>query len=113
MGNCSTEHLKGKAKKIADDICAAFKKRYGEEPDSGGCKTFYSTKEWAARGERWGNGAVLVVVYDGGDFYELLSCNAASYLRPGSFSETMDDLCKKHGCYREHLTSWASALYKI
>lgn len=33
--------------------------------DTGGCKTFYSPKEWQEKGNRYGTKSVLIVVYDG------------------------------------------------
>ena len=39
---------------------------------TGGCTTFYTPAEWRSRGEPLEDGAVLVVVYDGGDVGRLI-----------------------------------------
>ena len=34
--------------------------------ETGGCRTFYSPREWKKRGELYGKDSLLIVVYDGG-----------------------------------------------
>lgn len=71
---------------------------------SGGCKAFYSPREWADRGEEYGLGSELIVVHDGG----CLSTADDDYGR--WVGDTMTDL-DALGLYVEHCTCWYSALY--
>ncbi len=75
---------------------------------TGGCKTFYSPQEWADRGEEYGQGAELIVVYDGGDVRAWFSCDHGSY----QMQEKMREALKKVGVYAEECTCWYSAVYK-
>lgn len=45
-----TSHLKGLARKIADDLVKHLHTRLGEDASGGGCKAFYSAQEWDDRG---------------------------------------------------------------
>jgi hypothetical protein len=76
--------------------------------ETGGCKAFYSPKEWKARGEDYGTTSELIVVYDGGNVRELFE---------PEFSDVLFDklnLClKEKGLWFELCTCWYSAIYKI
>ena len=74
---------------------------------SGGCRTFYTPKEWADRGEVSGNGSILVVVYDGGDLYSLLSYHSESPRMRDRMDEAMDNA----GFFIETINCWSSAVY--
>lgn len=106
----STDHLKGKSKKIADSITKWYTERFGEAPDGGGCKAFYSTKEWKDRGEDYGTESLLILCHDGGDLYYLCNYEAGCY-------KTIDDfqafLQREHGVYVEQCTPWYSAVYPV
>ena len=47
--------------------------------DSGGCKTFYTPREWRDRGEVDGREAILIVVHDGGDVSPLFNWSYEAY----------------------------------
>lgn len=73
---------------------------------TGGCQAFYTPEAWKARGETYGNGAELVVVYDGGDialFFD--SYEAVTRLR-----DAMAEALDKVGVYIEPMTCWGSAI---
>ena len=76
--------------------------------ETGGCRLFYSPKEWKDRGEEYGTEGILVVVYDGGDAYHHFSYNteAVSYL------DKMAEALKKVGVHAEACTGWYSAVYE-
>ena len=76
--------------------------------NSGGCKTFYSPKEWEERGEDYGTDSELIVVHDGGDPGMAFSYDRECY-------ETLDgmiDALKPLNVYPEQCTCWYSAIYK-
>jgi len=76
--------------------------------ETGGCKTFYTPKEWKARSEKWGTTSELVFVYDGGDLYSIMS-NEFGYQ---TSDELQQDL-QKIGLYYEECTCWYSAIYEV
>lgn len=47
-----------------------------EDMSTGGCKAFYSPIEWAERGESYGRGSKLIIVYDGGDLRPYMNMDA-------------------------------------
>jgi len=71
---------------------------------TGGCKAFYSPREWFARGERYGTRSELVVVYDGGELGEVCRMDGAFY------SELVEALKGQH-LYVEECTGWYAAVY--
>jgi hypothetical protein len=73
---------------------------------TGGCKAFYSPKQWAARGEEYGTKSELVVVYDGGDVRELFEPEFGF-----SWRDEMWDKLKEQGLWYEPCTCWYSAIY--
>lgn len=74
---------------------------------TGGCKTFYSPKEWAERGEEYGLDSELIVVYDGGEVKEFFC-----YLEENDdCMEIMDQALASVGVYDEPCTCWYSAIY--
>jgi hypothetical protein len=74
--------------------------------DTGGCKTFYSPAEWAARGEDYGTNSELVVVYDGGDVRPFFNCNETFV-----YFEKMIEALQPAGLYFEQCTGWYAAIY--
>ena len=75
---------------------------------TGGCRLFYSPKEWEERGEPYGQGGLLVVVYDGGDarpFFE-------GYETRWAYSEPLREALAKIGVYTEAGTHWHSTVYE-
>lgn len=75
---------------------------------TGGCKAFYSPREWRDRGERYGEGSVLVVVHDGGDLASVFNLDYEAY----SLYDNMDATLDKAGFYAESMTCWCTAIYK-
>lgn len=76
--------------------------------DTGGCRTFYTPKEWDERGEAYGHKSLLVVVYDGGDLYNFLSYNTDF----GKGRDAMAEALANVGVYAESCTGWYSAIYE-
>ena len=76
---------------------------------TGGCKTFYAPSDWKRRGEKYGQGATLIVVYDGGDVGQFFSLDKAypSY----KTHTTMTEALKAAGFFVEECTGWYAAIY--
>jgi len=74
---------------------------------TGGCKAFYSPKEWATRGESYGTKSELVVAYDGGSVSEALRLGEDI-----GFYEEMRARLKDVGLYSEECTGWYCGIYK-
>ena len=106
----NTEHLSGEAKTVANGIVEWMATRYGSAPDGGGCKAFYSAKEWKERGESYGTNALLVLVHDGGDLAPLCNWDYECYKQMDEFGKYLRE---KHEVYVEGCTSWYSAVYKV
>ena len=101
--------LSEKGRKAAQTI-RAFMKKNGL--GTGGCKAFYSPKEWLSRGEDYGLDSELVVVYDGGDLYYVMNPHYADY--PSVFyglQEELEEELKKAGVYSEACYGWHGAIY--
>lgn len=75
---------------------------------TGGCKAFYSPEEWQIRGEKYGEGSVLIVVHDGGDLAPIFNLDYECY----ALNEKMDAALNKAGFWAESMTSWCTAIYK-
>lgn len=78
-----------------------------ELPHCGGCRAFYSPKEWKERGEAHGLDAALIVVFDGGDL--------AHYFNPsyesGALLSKMHKALVAMGFRYELCTHWYAAVY--
>jgi len=99
--------------------------------DTGGCRAFYSPKEWEDRGEQDGIRSKLIVVYDGGSLrpyfnmdaaYEAHCMVAEFYKESGDIEmlespydsyEKLNAALRKEGLYFEECTNWYAAVYKI
>jgi len=76
---------------------------------TGGCKTFYNPDEWIkTRGEVYGQGSELIVVYDGSSVKHLFSIDSWE----DKFYEAMEEALKEEQFYWEECTNWYSAIYK-
>lgn len=107
----NTTHLRGLARKVADEIVAFYRERLGEDPDGGGCRAFYGAAEWRERGEAYGQGSVLVVVHDGGALSPYLGLREPGAWR---FYEALQErLHAKHGVYMEACTSWYTSVHLV
>lgn len=106
----STETLDGEALEAAKIIMSAMTSNFPNdwELSGGGCKVFYSPEEWQERGERYGDGSVLVVTYDGGDHKTFFNydyeCNDSI--------AAMDNALLKAGYNHEPINHWSTAIYK-
>ena len=74
--------------------------------ETGGCRAFYSPKEWTQRGEEYGKNSELIVVYDGGDVRELFEPEFC-YKLPDALYEAL----KSKRLWYEPCTCWYSAIY--
>lgn len=106
----STETLDGEALEVAKIIMSALTSNFPNdwELSGGGCKVFYSPEEWQERGERHGNGSVLVTVYDGGDHAPFFSYDYDS----SSSISAMDTALSDAGYMHEPINHWSTAIYK-
>lgn len=98
------EGLSDLGKKAAEAVLATTGAESG-----GGCRAFYTPEEWAARGEKYGTGSVLVVVHDGGDLAPSFNMDHCAYESMERVRKALEPL----GLYAEQCTSWYSAIYKI
>lgn len=105
----STEHLTGEGKKIADAIVKWMTDRNGRTPYGGGCRAFYSAKEWKERGEAYGTNGALILCHDGGDLYYHCDYDAGCWPMVQEFHKFLES----KGYYVECCTSWYSAVYKL
>ena len=91
-------------------IMKLFKEENGVFPiDSGGCTTFYSPKEWAERGEKYGRNSVLVVCHDGGDVGNYFNYDYENY----KAIKRMSNALREVGLYAECCTAWYTAIYPL
>jgi hypothetical protein len=79
-----------------------------EMTETGGCKSFYSPAEWRKRNEKYGQGAELIVVYDGGSLYPFFNLDAECY----ELHDEMSNALKEAGLYVEECTGWYAAVYR-
>lgn len=75
---------------------------------TGGCKAFYSPKQWRARGEDYGTEAELIVVHDGGDLAPYFNYDYECY----QMVEQMNAALLEAGLFAESCTSWYTAIYR-
>lgn len=107
--DCNTDHLKGKTKKVAELIKLHAADFYNRPPDGGGCRTFWTPKEWKDRGEQYGTEAVLIVVHDGGDMAPFFNYDYQCY----SAIDALNEKLRGVGYYAEQCTSWYTAIYEL
>ncbi len=99
-----TKGLRGEAKKIASVI----KIIAGENASGGGCKAFYTPKQWEEKGESYGLKSQLIVVHDGGDLAPYFNYDYECY----GMIEKMNKALQEIGYYAESCTCWYTAIYK-
>ena len=83
-------------------------KEMGSEFSTGGCKLFYSPKEWKDRGEEYGTESLLVVVHDGGDAAYWFNYDYMAY---SMIDKMTKELQEKLNVYAEQCTCWYTAIY--
>jgi len=86
--------------------------------DTGGCKVFYTPKQWRERHEEYGCKSELIVVHDGGD-HSVAVCMDAAYenfcgLLPNPYRlhEELIEKLAEIGVFMEACTRWYSAIYE-
>lgn len=94
----------------AHAIIAGFLKRRKLRPDSA-CRTFYTGAEWTARGEKYGEHAILIVVYDGGELGAALNIERAEEHDRGKAYNALRDALHAAGFGIEEGTHWFSMVY--
>tara|TARA_Y100000296_G_scaffold84354_1_gene117467 strand:- start:54 stop:410 length:357 start_codon:yes stop_codon:yes gene_type:complete len=75
--------------------------------DTGGCHTFYTPEEWAARGEEYGLDSVLIVVHDGGGAAPYFNLDYEAYNK----FDRMGTALGRAGFWPEACTCWYTAIY--
>lgn len=76
---------------------------------TGGCKAFYSPKEWEDRGEIYGISSELIICHDGGDLAHIFNMDYENY----DLYEEMRVKMNLVDMFVEQCTSWYSAVYKV
>lgn len=106
------EGLCPKGKKAAEAIVRMVEldaQRVGRAPYTGGCRAFYSPKEWEEKGNQYGQGALLIVVHDGGDLAPFFNQDYGDWVR---FDRQTRTILRVGGVYTQSCTSWHSAIYE-
>lgn len=80
---------------------ARFLRKNGLEIDT----CFYSKQEWQARGEPFGNGADLSLVFEGA-LYQVLNYNG------GALADAFYDIATKYGYWVELGYAWSAHFYR-
>lgn len=94
-------------KKLEQLILETAQSVLGEVDTAG--RSFYSPKEWKARGERYGLQSELIVVHDGGDLASFFNPDYGSW----KLQSAMNEALEKVGYYAEPCTTWYTAIYKM
>ncbi len=100
--------LSAKGRKAAQIMLKWASKQY--RPSTGGCKAFYTPKEWEARGEQYGTKSHLILVHDGGIFSDYNDYNMDC---DGGWIEATRKELEAIGLYVEPCTCWYVAFYEI
>ena len=100
-----TSSLDGEAKKIASVI----KRIAGRNASGGGCKAFYTPKQWEDKGEIYGTKSALIVVHDGGDLAPYFNDAYEQYHLIDKMVKALEEI----GYYYSGCTCWYSAIYKL
>jgi len=101
--------LSPEAKNAARLILKQVQATFGQGANGGGCRAFYAPEEWKARGEKYGCKSLLVIVYDGGDMYNVFGHPEFGW----DLREKVEVELEKIGLYMEACTHWYSAVYPI
>ena len=90
-------------------IAKAVLRALPKDATGGGCRAFYTPKEWAERREEFGRESLLILCHDGGSLAP--ACNWA--YENLAARERLRRSLEKIGLYVEQCTSWYSAVYVI
>lgn len=90
--------------KVIVDVIARYT---GAAPYGGGCRAFYTSEEWQARGEAYAQGAALVVCHDGGDAAHFFNLDYMNY----EAHDLMVQALHQIGFYPDACTGWYTAIY--
>jgi hypothetical protein len=102
--------LSRKGRQAAQAVLAAVRTVI-RAPDCGGCTAFRSGADWTRRG--WGDyrRARLVVIFEGGDLFQLLSYQEGTGISRRVRVE-MDNRLQALGLWFEDINSWSLAIYE-
>jgi hypothetical protein len=75
--------------------------------ETGGCQAFYSPKQWKEHGEKYGNDALLILVYDGGDIDICMDPAKGQHELVDRFRDNLE----QNGFVMEPCSHWYSAIY--
>ncbi|HEY8312235.1 MAG TPA: hypothetical protein VIG47_16835, partial [Gemmatimonadaceae bacterium] len=100
------EGLSPRGREAAEIILKRLRE-FKHDITSGGCTTFYTPEAWKKRGEEYGLGGCLIVVYDGGEVLPHMSLDGYAY----PLVEKMDALLQAAGFHKEECTRWYAAIY--
>ncbi len=89
-------------------IVEAWRKKRGFNY-TGGCKTYYSPKEWTEREEEYGCSSYLIIVHDGGDLSEW----EGDGISPLEMDPALNEALRAAGMFLECCTCWYHAIYPI
>ncbi len=84
-----------------------YNKTDADDLDLGGCRAFYTPKEWKERGEPYGKGACLIICHDGGDLAPVFNLDYESYMT----YDTMFGRLLAEGFLAEQMYGWCTAIY--
>jgi hypothetical protein len=81
---------------------------------TGGCKIFWSPKEWVRLNSQHESSVVLGLVYEGAGLWHWLSGSGYEWARVvASEVRKFDKMLKKLGVWREDQTSYSTAIYRV
>lgn len=95
-------------------IMANLKRYEITDASTGGCTAFVQPEAWHNRGERYGQGSVLIIIYDGGDlrrFFNMDACFGMGVKNCYLQLEEMQAALGEHGFYFEECTGWYAAVF--
>jgi len=90
---------------LACRIIGAFAKRHQLADDA----YFYSPAQWTLRGEAFGTGSKLIIVYDGSEFASLYN----THYEAEALLEKLQRNLEKHGMFMEQCTVWYSVVDEL
>lgn len=108
-GDTKLEDIDATSLNLSAAVWCAAREALGREPDGCGCVTFYTPKQWAARGEDYGRQSDLIIVHDGGDFAPLLNPVYERFELSDKFDEALRETLGQQ-ILLEPCTGWYTSL---